>query len=123
MHNATYNIRKIFKNKKAINDLSILGILLSIFIGVGIIIPFVNSEFQTVSPTFDTDKRGTELIVEDLTDVSSVGAGDILKSIGKMFFWTFGDLPFWLDAIFLVLRLILLALLIRNFVPFLGGGW
>ena len=110
---------KMLGNKKGFEGSGIVFIILFIFIGVGIIIPFVNSEFNVNSSTFDTKNVANELIDEDLQDVSGVGAGDILKSVGKIFFWTFGDLPFWLDAIFVVLRIMLLSILIKAFTPFL----
>lgn len=116
------NITKLFKSKKAVNDVSIIAIITFIFVGLGTILPFVNSEFPSDLDTFDTQNVADELIEEQFSDVSSVGAGDIIKSVGKMFFWTFGDLPFWLDAIFLVIRILLLFILIRNFTPFIAGG-
>ena len=113
---------RLFNDKKGINDISILSILIFIFVGIGIILPFINSEFGENTTTFTTGKLADDLINEKQENVSSIGAGDILVSVGKMFFWTFGDLPFWMDAIFLVLRILFLVILIRNFVPFLGGG-
>lgn len=110
---------KMFSNQKGFNDVSIITIILFIFVGTALILPFVNSEFNT---SFDNENVADELMAEEFQDASAVGAGDILKSIGKIFFWTFGDLPFWLDAIFVILRIILLITLIKNFTPFLGGG-
>ncbi len=117
-----HNVKQLFKSKKAFNDVSIIAIILFIFIGTGIILTFVNDEFNLDGTNFNTDGVANQLVDSGLTDVSSIGVGGIIKSIGKVFFWTFGDLPFWLDAIFLVLRIILLVILIRNFTPFLGGG-
>lgn len=121
MQNAKY---KIFKNKKGFNDIVIVSIITFIFFGVGLIIPFVNTEFGTTSGTFDTDNVANELVQEQgLKDQEiDVSIGAVFKSIGKMFFWTFGDLPFWLDGIFLVLRIILVVVLARNFIPFIAGG-
>lgn len=112
---------KMFSNKKGFNDATIMTVLLFIFIGVGLILPFITNEFQGTE-TVQVGNIPEGIIDEDIQDVSGVGAGDILKSIGKMFFWTFGELPFWLDGIFLVLRVLLLFILVRNFVPFLGSG-
>ena len=114
---------KIFpKGKKGFNDAYIVGIIIIIFFGVGLLIPFVNQEFGTTSGTFNVNNVGNELVNQQVTEVTEVRAFDVLKSIGKMFFWTFGDIPFWLDAIFLVLRIVLLFILIKNFTPFIGGG-
>lgn len=119
MQNAT---KKLFKSKKAVNDVSLISIIFFIFIGTGLILPFVNQEFGIDGQVIDTENVGDELVEESLEDISNVGVGDVLKSVGKMFFWTFGALPFWLDGIFLVLRILLLFILLRNFIPFLGGG-
>ena len=110
---------KLFNSKKGFEGSGTVLIILFIFIGIGIIIPFVNNAFDIEGSTIDTENPADELIAEEFTDASDVNAGDILKSVGKMFFWTFGDLPFWLDAIFVVLRIILLAILIKAFTPFL----
>ncbi len=110
---------KLFRSRKGFEGIGLFIIILFIFIGTAFILPFVNSEFGTSSPDYDTDNVQDEFISEDLTDVSSVSAGDLLKSIGKIFFWTFGDLPLWLDLIFVVLRITFLVLIIKNFTPFL----
>lgn len=110
---------KMLNSKKGFSGSGIVLIILFIFVGIGIILPFVNEEFDIDGSTFDTENPANELIGEEFSDVSDVSAGDIIVSIGKMFFWTFGDLPFWMDAIFIVLRIILLMILIKAFTPFL----
>lgn len=113
---------RLFRNKRGINDISIIAVILFIFIGTGITLVFVNDEFDITGSEFDTEGIADDLISSEVEDVSSIGVSATLASVGKVFFWTFGDLPFWLDAVFLVLRIILLVILIRNFTPFLGGG-
>jgi hypothetical protein len=44
----------------------------------------------------------------------------VFISIGKMFFWTFGTLPLWLDSVFLMVRIILIVTIARNI--WIGGG-
>ena len=110
---------KMFNNKKGFQGASIVLIILFIFVGVGIILPYVNEEFDISGSDIDVENVGEELVEGSIEDVSSIGIGDVLKSVGKMFFWTFGDLPFWLDAIFIVLRIILVLILIKTFTPFL----
>ena len=109
----------ILNNKKGFSGSGTVLIILFIFVGIGLVLPFVNTAFNIEDSNIDTDNPANELIDEDFTDVSGIGAGDIIKSIGKMFFWTFGDLPFWMDAIFVVLRIIMLMILIKAFTPFL----
>lgn len=116
-------MKKLFSSKKGINDISIAAVLIFIFIGAGLVLPFVNAEFGTgTGSSFDTNEVSNQLIAQEQEDVKNIGVGQILTSIGKMFFWTFGELPFWLDGIFVVLRILFLAILIRNFVPFIGGS-
>ena len=105
-----------------VNDVKIAGTIAFTFIMLGLLLPFVNDAFNSTATNFNTDGLQTGSINEDFEDTTSVSAGDVFKSIIKMFFWTFGDLPFWLDAVFLVFRLMLLMILVKNFVPFLGGG-
>ncbi len=109
----------MLNSKKGFAGSGIVLIILFIFVGIGVIIPFINKEFNIEDSAFDTGNVADELIGEEFSDVSGVSAGEILKSVGKMFFWTFGDLPFWMDAIFIVLRIIFLAILIKAFTPFL----
>jgi len=113
---------KLFANKKGVNDVSIIAIILSIFIFSALALTFVNAEFGTSDTGFNTEGVSNNLVSEDLSNVSDIGVGSILVSLGKVFFWTFGDFPFWLDAIYTILRIMLLVILIRNFTPFLGGG-
>ena len=113
---------ELFTRKKAFSDVTIVATILFIFFGTALVLPFVNSEFGTTSPDYDVDNVEEEMIAEDFEDISDISAGDVLKSIGKIFFWTFGDLPFWLDLVFVVLRIILLYILARTFIPFIGGG-
>lgn len=118
------NVNKLFNNKKGINDTSIVMIIIFIFIGSGLILPFVDAEFGIEGSTFDTEKVADDLVQkEKIKDgVPEVSTGAVLTSIGKMFFWSFGILPFWLEGIFTVLRIMLIWILARNFIPFLGGG-
>lgn len=90
------------------------GILI-FFIFLGVILPYVHSEF---------DESGTvtnpEHLVDDVQDVeidsiaSVVSLGDVAISILSMFFWTFGALPLLLDLlVFVPMRLILIWLAVR----------
>ena len=115
------NAPTIFKFKKAQQtDLFFAIMIVAILLVAGTLVPFVNSEFATTGANFSTSQVETQLLDEDIEDISSVKPLDVLKSIGKMFFWTFGDVPLALDLILLVLRIALLIILINKFVPFLG---
>lgn len=92
--------------------------IMSVFLIIGTMLPFIQADF------------GDDIIVnqgQNLEDevgqksgqLTSVSALDIVVSIIKMFTWTFGDLPFWLDIVFVIFRLALVAILIQ-YLPFVG---
>jgi len=90
----------------------IMMIIISILLITGIMIPYVQDAFSGTS----TDV-GTDQLVEELGEGGGVSFLSVLFSVGKMFFWTFGDLPFWLDGFFLLLRIalyVMIALAIRG---------
>lgn len=119
---------KIFKNKKGINDISIISIILIIFFSTSIIIPFVNAEFGTTADTFDNeafagDIRSKSEDIAGSTLSTSISAFTVLKTLIKLAFFDFGNtlgLPFWLDAIYTILAIIFIAVVARNI--WVGGG-
>lgn len=97
------------------NDLYWLLLILFIFVGVGVVLPFVNDEFGTSASEVDTG-----VLSEDVSG-SEAGVGTVLLSIIKMASWSFGDLPFFVELlIFLPLRVLFYILLYRQFRS--GGG-
>ncbi len=119
MQNAKF---KLFKNKKGINDISIIAIILSIFLITSISINFVNAEFGIESDTFDNDQFEGN-IREDVQDVSAVSAFNVLVTAFKLAIFDWGDtlgLPFWLDLFYLILSLVFFLVIARNI--WIGGG-
>jgi len=107
------------------NDITIIMTIVTIFVLVGTILPFVNSDFsQTSTGTYDVDgferDIGQELDSEGIEDVDDVSPVKVILSVLSMFFWTFGALPFWLDLIFLIMRIELIITIARN--VWIGGG-
>ena len=100
------------------NDMTLIGVIVGVLALVGLGLPFVQSAFDIDQTSYNIDSV-TEGINPDDQD-GGVGIFDILKSVGKMFFWTFGGLPVWLDLFFVVLRLILIITIFRNL--WVGGG-
>ena len=124
MQNEKY---KMFNNKKAINDISIIAILIFILFGTAIIIPFINSATGTSADTFNTDKYSTDIIGkgEDikpkLTDISVLG---VFVNVLRLAFYDINnilELPFWLDIIYTIIAILLILTIARN-VWFGGGG-
>lgn len=84
-----------------------LGII-SIFILIGVFLPYLQDDLRTQQTNMDL------AVNEDIPDsTSGVDFWDVFWSVAKMFFWTFGDLPFWLDAIFVIFRIGLLIMILK----------
>ncbi len=119
-----------------VNDISIIATIIAIFLLVGTTLPFINESFG-ISPEETSCFRILELEEElgnatqsvekkglfDITNtrrIGSVGIFDVFGSIVKMFFWTCGSLPLFIDLFFLLIRIILYIIIARNL--WIGGG-
>jgi hypothetical protein len=85
----------------------ILTTIISVFILLGFFLPFVSSAFEQQVPENSISKIEADVGQDDLSTLEIIG------SIFKMFFWTFGDLPAWLDTIFLIPRLMLAVIIFQ----------
>lgn len=114
--------RSVFKDKKGINDISIVAGIIFIFFITAIIIPVVNGAFGTTHTEFDTEGVVDD-VRQDVDSVSSFNAFSILLTVLKLAFWDFGNslnLPFWLDAFYSVLTVVFGLTIGRNI--WIGGG-
>jgi len=116
-----------------VNDISIAGVIIFIFITLGILLPFVQEEFNAPIQRNDVNALNNE-VGDAIKDAGSKSIFSIVTSVAKMFFWTngipgvgvtnigvsSGRLPFWIDIFFLPLRLMLALILVRNI--WIGGG-
>ena len=118
--------KKLFRNRKGINDISIITIILLIFFGTAIIIPYIDSALGTSTDTYDTDEFHSgiqeqgEQIEGTITDVSAI---KVFANVIKLAFFDFGNtlgLPWWLDAVYTVLAIIFILVIARNI--WIGGG-
>jgi len=106
-----------------VNDISIATGIILVFTLLGVSLPFVNEAFEVEATNLNTESIETNVgqNVNDIDgSVSTITGLKIIVSVLKMFFWTFGDLPFWLDAVFLVFR-VTLALILIKYIPFIGA--
>lgn len=114
---------KLINSKKGVNDVSIASGIIMVFVMLGVLLPFINNAFEVEGSNLNTgsieENVGNEFDDVD-GSVSTVGGIKIIVSVLKMFFWTFGDLPFWLDGIFSVFRIVLVLILIK-YIPFIGS--
>lgn len=76
-----------------------------VFVVLGLALPTINQEFYGQSNTIDFDGFTDDLGQQEITLGTNIG------SMFSMFFWTFGALPVWLDALFLVMRIIFYVIL------------
>jgi len=110
---------RFLKSKKAVNDISIATGIILVFVLLGLVLPFVNEAFDVSGTNLNTGSI-EENVGQEVENVSTISAFRVLLSVLKMFFWTFGDLPFWLDGAFIVLRVMLAFIIARNI--WIGGG-
>ncbi len=118
----TRRTRGMFKDKKGVNDISIIAVFIFIFFGTAVIIPFINSEFGVGASNLDTDAVTGE-VKEGASSVTAISAFGILTTVLKLAFFDFGNtlgLPFWLDAVYTVIGLLFILVIARNI--WVGGG-
>lgn len=111
-------LNKLLRSKRGVNDVVIMWTIAFLFIMLGVLLPYVTSAFNDTTTTINTDDLSSG--IDDETDLTSVTALTLVKSVAGMFFWTFGALPVWLDAILLVFRVTLGLLIYRQVRS--GGG-
>jgi hypothetical protein len=103
-----------------VNDISIIAGITSVFVLLGVFLPYINAEYGEPDSFPDPDVL-EQNVGEEQTTVGSVVSGwKVLGSVLSMFFWTFGALPFWLDALFVIARVTLALTVVRNI--WIGGG-
>lgn len=115
----------ILKNKKGFNDITIAGVIIFIFFGTAIMIPFVNEAFDQNLSTFNTENfiEGSDGVRANTENVGRFNAFKVLLTVIKLALHDVGNtlgLPFWLDAIYTGLFIIFVLVIARNI--WIGGG-
>lgn len=89
-----------------------LGIITAFFV-LGFGLPFIHDAFGETASTLDTGGINFQAGQGFSTDSTSVL--EIIVSVTTIFFFTFGAVPLWLDAIILLpIRIIFFVLLYRQ---------
>jgi hypothetical protein len=103
------------------NDMTILLVILVLFIGLGTVMPFIEDELE-VEPQTTIDTEGfVDDVGEEVGTAGVTTVWEIIISILGMFTWTFGQVPWIIDALFLTpIRIVLVILIARQIWP--GGG-
>ena len=101
------------------NDMTILGGIIFILIFSSVIATYINSEFNAGLPENNIDNLESDISTK--AHENELNAWTVFGDIIAMFFWSFGNLPIWLDlVIYLPLRIIMYFIIIRN--VWVGGG-
>lgn len=88
-------------------DTDIMFGIVGVFVILGIMLPFINEGLNNEVAAPNTQG------IENIVGQSDISASKVFTSIFQMFFWTFGELPFWLDAIFVIFRLMFAWLIVK----------
>lgn len=115
-------MKRLFKSRRGVNDVSILAGILGIILATAIIIPLINAEFNQSFTEFNVDGSVADA-KQDAENVSTLNAFTVLLTVFKLMFWDFGDtlnLPFFLDAFYTLLALLFIIIVARNI--WIGGG-
>ena len=92
------------------NDTYILIGILAIFISLGVAMPYINTALEHDASNVDIND------FEDSVggvDIGSTTPWGIIISVASMFFWTFGSLPVYVDAFFVLMRVTFFVIIYR----------
>lgn len=94
-------------------DVIVMITFAAIFMLLGLVMPFINDGLSQVGGgEYDLDTLESELGTE--AQDSDINVATVIFSIIKMFFWTFGALPFFLDGVFLIFRVWFFISIVRT---------
>ena len=101
-------------------DTAILFTIITIFVFLGAILPFINTAFGQDETNLNT--AGVEFATgQGFDDENSISIGSIAVSIFIMFFWTFGAIPVLLDLLLFVPMRIVFVILLFKLIRGVGG--
>ncbi len=93
-------------------DVTVIITFASVFILLGLVMPFINEGFDEAGGSYNIDTMKSELGAE--AQDSDINVATVIFSVVKMFFWTFGTLPFFLDGIFMIFRVWFIVSIVRT---------
>lgn len=91
------------------NEVHTLVVSGSILILIAIFLPFIQQEFQGSSTDFGTDNINSDIQDEP----NAITLFTITVNIFRMLTWSFGLVPFWVDGLLLIVRLMFWASIIK----------
>jgi hypothetical protein len=103
-----------------LNDISIISGIVILFVFLGVLLPVMEADLNITDSYSTNVDNYTAGLQQQVKSQNSLNIWQVLGSVASMFFWTFGLLPFWLDMIFIILRIVLVVTIARNI--WIGGG-
>jgi len=101
------------------SDMHLIAGYLSFFILLGLVLPIINSSFDTTY-TGNSDINSLETDIRGESDNNQLSIWRVIGSLLSVFFWSFGELPFIANIILLIPRIIFISTVARNI--WIGGG-
>ncbi len=98
------------------SDLTTFGVITLFFIALGVLLPFIESEFDTSSTSTDIEGLTDGIEQDDATSFFG-----IIGSVFNMFYWTFGQIPFLMDLLLFIPLRIILAVVLAKWIRGIGG--
>lgn len=103
-----------------VNDVILITTIFATFLLLGAVLPFINQEFA--EPSINQSVNTNEIIssAQVVAQTDSISSWEVITSMTKIFFFTFGDLPYLLDVLLFIPRIIFALLIYRQVRS--GGG-
>lgn len=109
-------MKKLFRSKKGFTDIFIGAGILAIFFFTAVLIPPIAVALNTNVDTFDTDNLDQN-VKNNADSINVLSVSGLLITILKLGLWDVGNtlsLPFWADAFYSFLGLILFVIALRT---------
>jgi len=110
----------MFNNKKGVTGISTALIIITVFVSLGTLLPFIQQDLNDPNISSALTTGLTQEVSQDSGDLTSVSALEIVKSVAKMFVWSFGSIPPLIDAVIFIPMRIALVLILVQYLPFVG---
>jgi len=114
---------RLLKNKKGFNDIVIIAGLGSILFLTALLIPYINEALDTDGAVYDVD--GTQSDIQQASGGVGGNGLSVITTLLKLAFWDFTGslgLPWWIQAMYTMISVLLVFTVARNVVPFVGGS-
>lgn len=112
-------MKQMFKSKKGSTDILIAGVIITIFFLTAVFISDVTQSFGGDTSEIAQDELAQD--IKDKADESSLlSAGSIFLTVIKLALLDWNgtlELPFWIEALYSILAIILILAIISIFLP------